>query len=664
MASTLNAALVAVCALSFWTYLGAALARRILPGTLVLPASPVVGWAVHSAVALPLFRLVGLSQAGVLAVAVLALAAGFWALRRPAPGGGDDGLRVPGWAYAVAALLALAVATALLPKTVDGGVILAGPIFDHSKVAMIDEMARSGVPAGNPFFSEGGAASRLVYYYLWHFSAAELAVVLGVTGWEADIGLTWFTAFGSLALMMGLAVRFGARRSAALWVIPLALAASLRPVMAWLWSADALDAVLQPGDGLAGWLFQASWVPQHMMSACCAVLAAVLISRLADQDGTLRLVALALLAAAGFESSTWVGGVTFALAALLIGIVLLVLAAPAQRVVLLLRLAIAALLTACVAAPFLHDQLAVAATRGTGSPIALTPYVVLSDDIPNRLHRMFDPPAFWLVLLVIELPAIYLTGAIAWVLALRDLDAARRRDALALGLLAAVGLVVSSLLASTLGGNNDLGWRAVLPAILVLTACAAAGLSRWVAARTWFAVAAAVLAIALGLPKSIEIIRSNVSGHPVPDARAFAEAPDLWAAVRRYAAADERVGNNPGFLADVTPWPINISWALLADRRSCYAGREFALVFTPLPATQRDAADAQFGRVFGGAGSDDDVRDLAMRFGCRVIVLTPADGAWQRDPFAASPLYRLVETRPDRWRIYRAAASDGDTRRR
>jgi len=40
------------------------------------------------------------------------------------------------------------------------GVILAGPIFDHSKVAMIAEMARLGVPAGNPFFGEAGEGLR------------------------------------------------------------------------------------------------------------------------------------------------------------------------------------------------------------------------------------------------------------------------------------------------------------------------------------------------------------------------------------------------------------------------------------------------------------------------------------------------------------------------
>jgi hypothetical protein len=83
--------------------------------------------------------------------------------------------------------------------------------------------------------------------------------------------MTWVAAFASLALMMGLAVRFGGLRSAALWVVPLALAASLRPVLALIWSAEKLDAVLLPDVGFAGWLFQSAWVPQHLMSASCIV---------------------------------------------------------------------------------------------------------------------------------------------------------------------------------------------------------------------------------------------------------------------------------------------------------------------------------------------------------------------------------------------------------
>jgi hypothetical protein len=663
MVSTLNVAAVALAALLFWTCIGSAVARRILPATLALPLAPAVGWAMHGALTLPLFRIIGLTQFSVIGVALLALAARFALARPQAPSPvAETGPRVPAWAYAAAALLALAPAVALLPKSVADGVILAGPIYDHSKIAMIDEMARLGVPPGNPFFGEGGGARQLVYYYGWHFSAAQLAAAFGVSGWAADIALTWVTAFASLALMMGLAVRVSGHRSAALWVVPLAVAASLRPVMNMIWSADRLDSVLLQDTGYAGWFFQSAWVPQHVMSASCVVVAAILMSALAGR-GILRVIVLGVVAAAAFESSTWVGGLTFALAAPLIGAVLLWQAEPGERLRLLARFAVAALLAIGLAAPFLHDQAAMAAAHGAGAPIALHPYEVLGHAFPDKLRRLLDLPAYWLVLLPVELPAIYLTGVVAFGVLLRrmKLDPATKRDVLALGLLALAGLLVSWLLASRLGENNDLGWRAVLPAIVALTVFAAAGLARGVAARASMMLAAGLAAMALGLPRSYQILRDNAIGHMQPDAAAFAQAPAMWEAVRRHSLTDERVGNNPLFLRAATPWPANISWALMANRRSCYAGREFALVFTGLPAARREEIDAQFIRVFGGDGSPDDVRDLAMHYGCRVIALTATDGAWTRDPFAASPFYRLIESAPGRWRIYRATVTNDDS---
>jgi hypothetical protein len=102
----------------------------------------------------------------------------------------------------------------------------------------------------------------------------------------------------------------------------------------------------------------------------------------------------------------------------------------------------------------------------------------------------------------------------------------------------------------------------------------------------------------------------------------------------------------------LTPWPANMSWALLADRSSCFAGREMTLAFAPLPPDRREAVNAQFIRVFAGQGSAADVDAMATEFACDVVVVVPQDGAWTKDPFAASSTYRLAETRADQWRIY------------
>ena len=393
MISTLNVAAVALGALAFWTCIGAAITRRLMPASLALPLAPTVGWAVHSVLALPLFSAIGFSQIGVVTVAALALIASWVSRRAPAarPASAEGDVRVPAWAYAAAALLAIAPTVALLPKHLGDGIILAGPIYDHSKAAIVDEMARLGVPPGNPFVGGSAGAGRLVYYYLLHFSAAQLSLAFRISGWAALAVMTWVAAFASLAAMMGLAVRFGGRRSAALWVIPLALAGSLRPLIHLVWDPHTLDPVLRIATGFGGWLFQSAWVPQHLMSASCAVVAVLLMARLA-QRGILCLVVLALVVAAGFEASAWVCGITFAAAAPVIGAVLLVRAAPDQRVRLVLRFAAAGLLTVVVAAPFLRDQIAAMALRDGSGAIAFRPYDVLGEFFSERVRWLLERP--------------------------------------------------------------------------------------------------------------------------------------------------------------------------------------------------------------------------------------------------------------------------------
>jgi hypothetical protein len=655
MASTLHAALGAAVALLAWTGLGLVLTRRLLAAPLALAFAPVIGWAVHNALALPAFFLLSLSAANVGIVFALVALAAVVAVRASAPQDdppfADKAMTgVPALAYALAALLALVPAAAVLPHASGDGVALAAPIFDHAKVAMIDDMAKFGVPAGNPFF----AGPRLVYYYLWHFSAAELAVATGITGWEADAALTWFSGAASLSAMLGLAAWWGGR-AAAIVAVVLSATASARPVLWWIFGAAAFDGVIGRAAGFAGWLFQVAFAPQHIMGAACVCASVVLMARLAARPGTLPAAALALVAAAGVECSTWIGGIAFAAAAPGVAAVLLIGADPKQRRRFLAALAAAAVLAVALALPLLRDQIAASMERGGSSPVALAFYPVLGDEVSARLRAVLDPPAFWLVLLPLEMPAVFAAG-IAGLVALakaRDLAPGMRRGVFAFAALATACLLVSWLLASTLGDNNDLAWRALLPAVMVLTAAAAAALARWFASCAHAAATVTVVAAVLGVPGAVTLIGGDIAPSPRPGVQTFAESPALWAAVRRHAAPDERIGNNPRFLADLTLWPINISWALLADRRSCFAGRELAIISPSLPPQRRDDIDAQFVRVFAGNAGPGDIKALAQSYDCRVIAVTASDGAWSRDPFAASPLYRLVEE-TGRWRIYRA----------
>jgi hypothetical protein len=634
MPSFLHVGGAAAVALVFFSVIGWPIARRLLPPGLAHGAAPALGWAVFSALALPALSIGGFSQIGVavLSLACLALSLRSWAWE---PG-------LPAWCWVVAGAVAMLPALAIMPKYADGGVLLGPPMFDHVKAAIIDQITRQGLPPGNPFFGPAGA-SPLSYYYLWHFTASVLAEALGLRGWTADAAMTWFTAFSAMLLMMGIAVHVSASRLAAALVALLSIPASLRPVLDGLFGGNAVRAMMPPSGDIGAWVNQASWVPQHLASGCCVVLSALLIAALPNA-GRLAVPVLGVVVASGFESSTWVGGVTFAAVGLVLAPLLLVLLPPQARRRFLLRAASAAVIAVLLVSPFLISQAHTVAARGVGFPIALQPYRAFQGAgwLANLL-------AFWPLVLPFNFPALFPAGA----LALRG--ATRQRTLiLVLGCCAGACLTVTWLLRSTIE-NNDLGWRAPIPAILVLTAFAATVWSRWLLAPRRWPIAAAGLLAALGLVQAAEKFDEALHGQQPADAAGFARSEALWEAVRRVAGPDDRVGNNPLMLADLTPWPDDISWALLSNRPSCYAGWASAIAYAGVSRASLAGIDALFQRVFAGHPEPGDVAALATRFDCRVIVLTPADGAWPHDPFAGSTPYRLAVQIEGQWRIYKKA---------
>lgn len=367
-----------------WTLIGWPVASRLVPRPASLLWAPGLGFSLHSVIALPLMGWIGMSQFSVVAttltIGIAAIAVARVQRGRLQPDGVSVALLA---AVAGSALLALAPAMAALPKATPEGLTLSASIFDHSKIAMIDEMIRAGVPPHNPFFSEADIPDRLAYYYLWHFAAAAIAVVTGITGWEADTALTWFTAFASLLTMIGLAQRLGSKAAAPFIVLVLAASASSRTLLDWI-APDAITPYLQGASGLAGWLFQIAWAPQHLASATCVVLGCFMLVRVAERDGWLAPFVLALVAVAGYETSIWVGGLTFAVAGTAIAVFLLWAVERSRRLGLLLRLAGAGALALILCFPFLRDQIFAGTARGGGSPFIVNPVTVLGPAFPPR----------------------------------------------------------------------------------------------------------------------------------------------------------------------------------------------------------------------------------------------------------------------------------------
>jgi hypothetical protein len=653
MASPFAALGVALAALLFFTAIGSPIARRLFSDrSLAAGFAPTIGWATFTAAALPILCVVGFGPVQIAFLGATALAGGAVLRLRESAGPVPDAV-VPPFAYLVAGLLAAAPAAALLPTYVGDGVLLAPPIFDHSKVAIVDEIARNGLPPLNPFYAEAGAPDGLVYYYLWHACAAMLSLLPGVSGWEADVGLTGFTAFATFSVVMALAASIARRSSAAYWALALCMTASARPLVSLLFGSDVFGTWLSDYPDLGAAIVQIAWAPQHVASAGCVVIALLLVRNLSDADVQFAPAGLGLLAAAAFGSSVWVGGGTFAVAAATVGAYAL--AKSQHRGRLIARGFLTAAIALAAVFPILVEQARAMAMRAGGAPIALHPYEVFGPAFADWIRRPLDLVGFWFIQLPVDLPAIFPIGVFAVAAALRTRaahqDEERRVRTLAIG--AAASFAIAWLLVSTIL-NNDLGWRAILPGTLILTAFAGAALSRWTRRPRRLAVllpaSACILAGAYG---GVVFLREDIAGQPASAAEAFARSPDLWRDVQAVSEPTERIANNPVAFAFVTKWPINISWALFANRRSCYAGWEFARPFSGQSAAKVDLVDGDFRAAFSGALPAANVRELFRRHNCRLAIVTVADGAWKADAFARDPSFDLVGEHRDAWRIYR-----------
>jgi hypothetical protein len=662
MASPLIVVLAALGTGLVFTLVGAGLTRWLRPGWASGGGlEPALGWAVFTALALPAQMLLGLTRLSTAGLLIVATAAAVVVLARR-PRGLPILPRLPWWAFGLAALIAAVPLAGLTPRHVGDGVIIGFASADHVKVAMIDEMTRLGLPAGNPFFGLHGARGTLSYYYLWHFGAAQLSSLTGVSGWEADAALTGFTAYASMLLMMGLTGWIGARfapfaavttpwsRGVAITAVGLlSVAGNLTPVLALILGKARLGRTFAQYRDLETWITQASWVPQHLASAGCVVMASLFLLERLETPRLGRTLVVGVLAAAAFGSSAWVGGVTFAAIAAGIGVTALALAGRGRRLGFLLCAVASGLIALTLAAPLLWSEFGTVAARQGQSPMAFHPFEVIGSLEPRRLRRLLDLPAYWLVLLPMDLPAVYLPGVAAcWAVFRRLWRGAPSVMGLGLGVLMVISFAVSWLLISTIG-NNDLGWRALLPGVMVLTPFAGVGLAYGLRTRRVFAVAAVLILLAISFPEDTAV--GDITALRSDEAADFAASPAMWADVRRFAGPADRVANNPGDLDSIAGYIVNLGWALLSNRSSCYAGTETARAYVPLTAAGRKALDEQFDRVFSGDAEPGDVRQMAQDYGCRVVLVTDRDDAWTDDPFADSPYYRLGD-QAKRWRIW------------
>jgi hypothetical protein len=131
----------------------------------------------------------------------------------------------------------------------------------------------------------------------------------------------------------------------------------------------------------------------------------------------------------------------------------------------------------------------------------------------------------------------------------------------------------------------------------------------------------------------------------------FVQAQAMWPAVRALTGRDERIANNPHDLETVTPWAVNIGWALLSDRPSCYAGWETVLAYGAMPRARLLAMNGRSRRLFAGVPVEGDIRDLRDQDHCDAVLVTSRDPAWQKPFWKDVSLFKPLSA-TETWSLY------------
>ncbi|MFH0911076.1 MAG: hypothetical protein V1918_06200 [Planctomycetota bacterium] len=585
--------------------------------------------------------------------------------------------------------------TADAPEVEKKALFIGVMVSDHSKAAIVDTIAREGLPPAAPDYSRGGGPVALNYYYLWHFLAAETKLLLpGITGWESDTALTWFTAFSTVAFLSALAARLSGRAAAGAAVALLSLAGR---------SYEPLLRVLGPGfrtlldkpvpHGVDTLLMQATWAPQHVYSACALLVFLFAGARLlAGREGVGPLSLVAGLAlAASFGASVFVS-LSFALILPLVGIALVFLRPGREG---LLRLLKALLPIAAVAAlfslPVLLSELSGGAPGGGRFPVGVwnQPASLLVEHTlgtdPWAPEVRYASAFGWLAnILLYWIQRLPLHLGIAFPLGLAALWERRHGDpeerALrALSATAVVGMLLVSQFLRSVITTNDLGWRAALVPILFLLVWAAVAWAQALGPRPE-AVAWREGSILLRFRRVFSVFALVGIGLGIGGALLWADVPyrrpdglssAQWDIHRRFLRQEEawqvvraHTGPRDVVLSDYVPWqglgfrPCNLPYALFSDRRHAFSHPHKAQNYTNTERPERrEAAWRLVLQAFSGESSAGIIRRVRNELGVRAILLDRADPVWRTTAIEDSGEYALVYGDAD-FKVYAAVRGD------
>ena len=610
-------------------------------------------------------------------------------VRRPVPGSlsaavPQNFLSVPGtaWLLLAASLWALVPVFNIYPVLYQDGLYVNVHIYDHMKIAFIDGIAREGLPPLNPFYAPGGERIPLIYYYTWHFLGAQIKTLSEVSGWQAEVAMSWFTSFATIAFISGLAVRISGRLWAGFALLLMGLATPPADILPQILGARWEGLVGFPqGHPLEVLWIQLSWAPQHVFAALCSVLLLYLVTRalLSPHFRWYYAATAGLTAAAGFGASVWVGGVALAIVMpALLSVLLLALSRmhfdyAAWRMPLLLAMGVCAVfalpvLSAVTSGPTLAESF----------PLAVKPYYATGlfgqDSLSQVIAHII---LFWLQFLPLCLGIVYVLGLFAVsAYSPRDMES-RIFKYLSVSAIFTYLLVVQWVQSVIV--NNDFGWRSVnVPFMLLLIWAAVAladlqhHLSHWHGKEILRSMRPAIIPfIWVGI--TIGMLASFRAWHlPQPNPgqgshdqeqlvlhQDFFHQREAWAALRRHTDPGDLVQDNPiNYAKVVTLWPAPAPVALFGDRPVAYSDPETAKFFAhPYDKVQNANQYTAINALYEAHPKPAILAYARDTLKIKALLVEPRDRVWHSKAIENSGIYRLIEA-TERFKIYLAVTNE------
>lgn len=576
-----------------------------------------------------------------------------------------------------ASLFATLTVSHIYPFISKKALFINGMIFDHAKCAIIDVIAREGVQPLNPYFAPFGEALPLNYYYQWYFLASQLKVLGGLSGWQADIVMTWFTAFASVCLLIGITLQIAKKTRAGIFVILLSFTGQMHIILCRVFGSRFQNFFcIDTFRGLEPLWLQSTWVPQHVFSALSIVLTlffcAQILSKTTPIATYASIIGLCIASAAG--SSIWVGGIALAIAAPVIISVLLLPKIPVNNLLKLLKTCIIAL-PWCVI--FFWPVLSVIAGVDSGSsnskfPIGITLFfstnlVQPGTWISNGIHLFM----FWLQLLPLSLGIVFIIGISALFIRIPETGQEQYFKRLSMG--AAIGFLLVTQFFKSVILNNDLGWRAVIVPELIFIIWAAVMMSGLIYAkypvasqwrfnsdlfpqRHWMSLITSAL-LTIGLLSFISIYHFPVPNHPVDLQtlnlrQRFRLQKEAWDIVRDHVKFDEIVQSNPDGYGEVTPWPANLPFALFADRRTAFACPEFVYAYAHnFDEDLRNSRYQLIRNIFSKHPEMESIYKIKTELKIKGLLVDRFDDVWSSTRIEDSGIYKIVYS-DENFKIY------------